>query len=302
MNFYIFFILLLLAACAARREMYVVSIVEKSSLAQPVWLSRYGGGAFLGIGEAPTMEAANRAALEDLMRKISQEIGVELVATGEIVKTETSTEYSERSSYQLDALSASLLRDIGRRVTNSYWEHCRAQTDKKIFNDFYRYYILAEIPGSFVDTLRAQTHVENETRLAQIEANVKRANDILSAEEAVKPMDAFGELATAMQTAATLFYNRNATLESLNDRMITAIRSLRINILQTYSEVRPERRFILACRWIIGAARGRKGAPMAQKLADELLAASKNEGSAIKKKLDTHRMAEANRAFAHFAS
>ena len=245
MNFYIFFILLLLAACAARREMYVVSIVEKSSLAQPVWLSRYGGGAFLGIGEAPTMEAANRAALEDLMRKISQEIGVELVATGEIVKTETSTEYSERSSYQLDALSASLLRDIGRRVTNSYWEHCRAQTDKKIFNDFYRYYILAEIPGSFVDTLRAQTHVENETRLAQIEANVKRANDILSAEEAVKPMDAFGELATAMQTAATLFYNRNATLESLNDRMITAIRSLRINILQTYSEVRPERHYIV---------------------------------------------------------
>ncbi len=71
---------------------------------------------------------------------------------------------------------------------------------------------------------------------------------------------------------------------------------------QVPREVRPERRFILACRWIIGAARSRKGSPMAQKLADELLAASKNEGSAIKKKLDTHRMAEANRAFAHFAS
>lgn len=66
-------------------------------------------------------------------------------------------------------------------------------------------------------------------------------------------------------------------------------------------EVRPERRFILAIRWIIGAARKGKGKPMAEKLAAELIAASKNEGAAIKKKQDMHRMAEANRAFAHFA-
>jgi small subunit ribosomal protein S7 len=65
--------------------------------------------------------------------------------------------------------------------------------------------------------------------------------------------------------------------------------------------VRPERQFVLAVRWIIGAARGKKGKPMAEKLAAELIAASKNEGAAIKKKQDTHRMAEANRAFAHFA-
>jgi len=70
---------------------------------------------------------------------------------------------------------------------------------------------------------------------------------------------------------------------------------------QVPREVRPERRFILALRWIIGAARGKKGKGMADKLAEELIAASKNEGAAIKKKLDMHRMAEANRAFAHFA-
>ncbi len=70
---------------------------------------------------------------------------------------------------------------------------------------------------------------------------------------------------------------------------------------QVPREVRPERQFVLAVRWILIAARGKKGKPMAQKLADELLAASKNEGAAIKKKQDTHRMAEANRAFAHFA-
>ena len=70
---------------------------------------------------------------------------------------------------------------------------------------------------------------------------------------------------------------------------------------QVPREVRPERKFILAVRWIIGAARSKKGKPMAEKLAEELIAASKNEGAAIKKKQDTHRMAEANRAFAHFA-
>jgi small subunit ribosomal protein S7 len=70
---------------------------------------------------------------------------------------------------------------------------------------------------------------------------------------------------------------------------------------QVPHEVRPERRFMLAIRWIIEAARSRKGKPMADKLADELIAASNNEGAAIKKKLDMHRMAEANRAFAHFA-
>lgn len=66
-------------------------------------------------------------------------------------------------------------------------------------------------------------------------------------------------------------------------------------------EVRPDRKFVLATRWIIAAARSKKGKPMASKLAEELLLAAKNEGAAIKKKQDMHRMAEANRAFAHFS-
>ena len=66
-------------------------------------------------------------------------------------------------------------------------------------------------------------------------------------------------------------------------------------------EVRPERRTALAFRWLIGAARGKKGKPMHIKLADELIAASKNEGDAVKKRETVHKMAEANKAFAHFA-
>ena len=70
---------------------------------------------------------------------------------------------------------------------------------------------------------------------------------------------------------------------------------------QVPREVRPERKQALAFRWIIDASRARKGMPMASRLALELIAASNNEGSAVKKREDTHRMAEANKAFAHFA-
>ena len=65
-------------------------------------------------------------------------------------------------------------------------------------------------------------------------------------------------------------------------------------------EVRPDRRTALAIRWLIGFARGRSEGTMAERLAGEFMAASKGEGSTIKKKDDTHRMAEANKAFAHY--
>jgi len=70
---------------------------------------------------------------------------------------------------------------------------------------------------------------------------------------------------------------------------------------QVPQPVRPDRKIQLAFRWIINAAKAKKGKPMAEKLAEELMLAVNNEGAAIKKKLDTHRMAEANRAFAHFS-
>jgi small subunit ribosomal protein S7 len=70
---------------------------------------------------------------------------------------------------------------------------------------------------------------------------------------------------------------------------------------QVPREVRPERRLALALRWIISAARAQKGKPMHKALAAEIMLAAREEGSAVKKKEDTHRMAEANRAFAHFA-
>jgi small subunit ribosomal protein S7 len=87
-----------------------------------------------------------------------------------------------------------------------------------------------------------------------------------------------------------------------NVKPILEVRSRRVGgaTYQVPVEVRSERQQALAIRWIVQFARNRSEKTMAQKLASELLAASKNEGPAIKKREDTHKMAEANKAFAHF--
>lgn len=69
---------------------------------------------------------------------------------------------------------------------------------------------------------------------------------------------------------------------------------------QVPMEVNPDRRFALAARWILTAARARSGKSFAEKLAGELIDASNNTGSAIRKREETHKMAEANRAFSHY--
>jgi small subunit ribosomal protein S7 len=88
-----------------------------------------------------------------------------------------------------------------------------------------------------------------------------------------------------------------------NVRPLLEVRPKRIGgaTYQVPRPVSPERGLTLAMRWILDAARSKKGKAMREKLAEELIEAAENRGSAVKKKEDTHRMAEANRAFAHFA-
>jgi small subunit ribosomal protein S7 len=87
-----------------------------------------------------------------------------------------------------------------------------------------------------------------------------------------------------------------------NAQPLIEVRSRRVGgaTYQVPMEVRPERRLALAMRWIRNYSRERGEKSMAAKLAAELISASNNEGSAVKKKEDTHKMAEANKAFAHF--
>ncbi len=87
-----------------------------------------------------------------------------------------------------------------------------------------------------------------------------------------------------------------------NVQPVLEVRSRRVggSNYQVPTEVRPERRTALAIKWILNYTRTKAGKSMAEKLASELMAAANNEGSAVKKKEDVHRMAEANKAFAHF--
>ena len=88
-----------------------------------------------------------------------------------------------------------------------------------------------------------------------------------------------------------------------NTGPLTEVRSRRVGgaNYQIPREVRAERRSFLSMKWIIDAAKSKKGKPMAEKLSEEIILASKNEGEAIKKRENVHKMAEANKAFAHFA-
>jgi small subunit ribosomal protein S7 len=87
-----------------------------------------------------------------------------------------------------------------------------------------------------------------------------------------------------------------------NVKPVLEVKSRRVGgaTYQVPVEIRPERRVSLAIRWILTAARARKEKTVAEKLASELADAFKNQGTAIKKKEDTHKMAEANQAFAHY--
>jgi small subunit ribosomal protein S7 len=112
--------------------------------------------------------------------------------------------------------------------------------------------------------------------------------------------DAFEEIKKMANTENPVEVYENALK---NAGPVMEVRSRRVGgaNYQVPREVRPERRTFLALRWIIDAARAKSGKPMSTRLAEELIAASKNEGEAIKKRDNVHKMAEANKAFAHFA-
>ena len=117
-------------------------------------------------------------------------------------------------------------------------------------------------------------------------------------------------------TAERIFYSAMDLVESrtsqpgvnvfkqalTNLKPVVEVKSRRVGgaTYQVPVEVRPDRRTALAMRWLISFSRDRGEKSMAEKLAAEVIAASKGEGNAVKKKEDTHRMADANKAFAHY--
>ncbi len=133
--------------------------------------------------------------------------------------------------------------------------------------------------GKFINRVM----VEGKKSVAQ--SVVYDAFDVIKEKEKVEnPLEVFD---TALKNVAPALEVRSRRVGGAN--------------YQVPREVRPERRLYLAMTWIIDAANAGKGRKMALKLADEIILASKNEGEAIKKKENTLKMAEANKAFAHFA-
>jgi len=112
----------------------------------------------------------------------------------------------------------------------------------------------------------------------------KAFDEIKKSEKVENPLEVFD---AALKNAAPVMEVRSRRVGGAN--------------YQVPREVRPERRLFLAMTWIKTAAQSKKGTPMHKKLANELILASKGEGEAVKKKENTHKMAEANKAFAHFA-
>ncbi len=112
--------------------------------------------------------------------------------------------------------------------------------------------------------------------------------------DALEEIKTKGEVADPVQLLEQAIQNVAPTME---------VRSRRVGgaNYQVPHPVRPERQLALALRWILEGARGKKGKAFSHRLADELMAASKGEGEAMKKRENMHRMAEANKAFAHFA-
>ncbi len=102
--------------------------------------------------------------------------------------------------------------------------------------------------------------------------------------------------------AFAIFYDALERIDKHTGESGYEVKSRRIGgaNFQIPTEIRTERKISLSIKWLIGFSRKRSGKSMAEKLAAEIIAASNNEGSTIKKKEDVHKMAEANKAFAHF--
>ena len=90
-------------------------------------------------------------------------------------------------------------------------------------------------------------------------------------------------------------------IDNIKPKMEVKAKRIGGAVYQVPREVKPNRQLALAFRWLIDSARKKKGSPMCQRLANELIDASNEQGVAFKKREDTHRMADANKAFAHFA-
>ncbi len=144
--------------------------------------------------------------------------------------------------------------------------------------------IQGDIKYNDINIAKLINYIMREGKRSVAEKIVYDSFDIIKAETKQDPRHVFNK---AMKRVMPLLEIRGRRIGGAN--------------YQIPYQVRGDRRFTLGVRWIIAAAKARKGKPMHEKLAREILDAAQGEGAAVKKKDDVHKMAEANKAFAHFA-
>lgn len=238
----VFFILV--TGCASQKKLHVVTVVDNSSQIEPYWISSQMPGDFIGIGERPSKDEAYRAALRDLKTRIGEEIGVELEVITSGSKIETETGVAETHDVEFSILMDAILRDVNSTITDTYWEHCRLQTGRRQFNDFFRYYVRAEVRSSFIDSLRFLTREANEERLSAVSEHLENARGFIRDGSLVQPVMAIQEYTQALGIARNLFYGREFHSRICINEFHELINSLKLIPIQNYSEVRPERHWL----------------------------------------------------------
>ncbi|MCF7811790.1 hypothetical protein K9N50_12475 [bacterium] len=235
--------LILLTGCASTKKLYIVTTVEISHNVEPYWIKEQGSNVVVGMGEDQSREIAYQNALREIKIQIGEEIGVELSLTRSNKKTESDYSLTESSEVNVDVAVEAILCDVSSHISGHYWEHCRVQTGRKSFNDFYRYYIKADITPDFIDALRNLTLIENKKRLDQYQKHLDKAYQLLSGQNSVKYSEALYEYVQALGSAGVLLRGRELNIRKTLNEIKIILSRLSLETVSDYSEVRPERHY-----------------------------------------------------------
>jgi|GEM_PF-3887071 len=230
-----------ITSCSSSRKLYVVTIEDQSQSIQPNWLDNRCPDDFLGVGEARAKDEAYRLAIDHIKRLIAEEIGLEIELISSSKKIESGKSYTDTSFTEISILTDALLFNVNSKITSSYWEHCRIQTGKKSYNDFFRYYIRATVPQNFIDSLRTLTNLENDIRLEGMNEHLSNARWLTRNQRPVEPISALQSYIQALSIARNLFYRREMNSRVCLNDIYELLNLLKLELIDNYSEVRPER-------------------------------------------------------------
>lgn len=233
--------LLFLLSCTP--SIYMVSVVDRSPSEEPIWMTQQFENEIIGFGEHRNKKIAYNEAITDIQKKIASEIGLEISYASLNTKVESNTEYDETSITNFDIIGDAIIQEIYSRITGTYWEHCRSQTGKKVFNDFYRYHLKAEISPEIISELRDLTIKENNNRLQIFEEYLFKSEQLFLSENPY-PVEMLREYVETLNVANSLFYEKTIKSRICLNRINDIVSNFKIAKVTNYSEVRPTRHYL----------------------------------------------------------